>query len=193
MVINKVISSKVRIRIIRQFIFHPDSSYHIRELVRILKDEVNAVRRELINLERIGFLTSQKQANKIVYSINPSFYLLSDFRNIWHKEYGLGAQVLKNKKQLGEISYALITYTFLILSKSSPEDLDLIIVGEPDERILEAVIKNAEEELKRDIFYTIMPDKDWVAKKRRRDAQVMSSILLPHLLLIGNPINLIES
>ena len=192
MTLSKIISSKVRTRIIRQYIFHPNSEYHIRELVRILKDEVNAVRRELINLQRIGFLKSQRQANRIVYSVDSTFYMLEDFRSIWHKEFGLGGQILRNKKQLGEISYALLTYTFLTLSASNISDLDLIIVGEPDERILEAVIQNAEEELKRDIFYTIVSEKEWISRKRRRDPQAMSAILLPHSLLIGDPIKLIE-
>ena len=190
MTINKFIASKVRLKIIKQYIFNPQQNYHIRELVRILKDEVNAVRRELINLERAGLLKSQRQANRICYSLNTEYNLLPEMRAIAHKEYGLGLQIMKNKKQLGDLSFAMLTYTFITLSESSSDDLDLIIVGSPDERILEVVVKNAEEELKRDIFYMIMSEKEWQARLKRRDAQAMSAVLLPHVLLMGDPLNL---
>ncbi|MEI7603589.1 MAG: winged helix-turn-helix domain-containing protein [bacterium] len=192
MTINKFISSKVRVKIIKQFIFHPRDSYHIRELVRILKDEVNAVRRELINMEKAGLLKSQRESNRICYSINPNYYAYTEIRAMWHKEYGLGAQILKNKKQLGNISFILLTYTFLTLSESSENDLDLIVIGEPDERILEAIVKNAEDDLKKDIFYTVISEKDWYNKIKRKDSQAMSSIILPHVLLMGDPTRIIE-
>jgi hypothetical protein len=188
MTIDKFIASKTRIKIIKQYVFNPQQSYHIRELVRILKDEVNAIRRELINLEHAGLLVSQKQSNKICYTINHDYYLLSELQNIFHKEYGLGAQIIKNKKQLGEINFIILTHTFLTLSESSADDLDMIIIGNPDERILEAMVKNAEDELKRDIFYTIWSEKEWDNRKRRKDPQTMSTSLLPHLLIVGDPI-----
>ena len=191
MTINKLISSKARIKIIKQIVFHPAEGFHIRELVRILKDEVNAVRRELINLEKAGLLVSQKQSNRINYTINPQYTLLPEIRNIWHKDFGLGAQILKNKKQLGQITFAILTYTFVTMGESAEHDLDMIIVGEPDQRILEAVVKNAEEELKREIFYTVMSEKEWDTKTKRKDSQVMSAILLPHILLMGDPIQLV--
>lgn len=187
MTIDNFITSKTRIKILKQFIFNPNSSFHIRELVRILKDEVNAVRRELINLEHAGFVKSQKQSNKICYVLDTSFELLTELGALFHKEFALGGQMLKNKRQLGNVYCAILTYTFLTLAPSSAEDLDLIIVGEPDERILEAIVKNAEDELKRDIYYTIMTERDWDSRKRRRDTQTLSAMLLPHVLLMGDP------
>jgi len=192
MTINKFISSKVRIKIIKQYIFNPKANYHIRELVRILKDEVNAVRRELINLEKSGFLKSQRESNRICYTLNLNYYALGDFKSIWHKEFGLGAQILKNKKQLGEITFAFLTYTFINLAESNENDLDLIIVGEPDERILSVIVKNAEDELKRDIFYTVLSDKEWTNRVKRKDPQVMSAILLPHVVVIGDATKITE-
>ena len=43
--------SKVRISILTVFLSNINTPYHVRGLVRMLDEEINAVRRELINLE----------------------------------------------------------------------------------------------------------------------------------------------
>ena len=56
--------SKVRVRILQQYMFHPTEGYHVRGLVRLLNEEINAVRRELLNLKDAGILVSHKEGNK---------------------------------------------------------------------------------------------------------------------------------
>jgi len=68
--LKKLFISKVRISILEVFLSNLDAAHHVRELVRILDEEINAVRRELMNLESAGLLKSKKEGNKVVYRVN---------------------------------------------------------------------------------------------------------------------------
>ena len=59
--LKKLFISKVRISILEVFLSNLDAAHHVRELVRILDEEINAVRRELMNLESAGLLKSKKE------------------------------------------------------------------------------------------------------------------------------------
>ena len=58
--LKKLFISKVRISILGVYLSDLDTSHHVRELVRILDEEINAVRRELMNLEKAGILKSRE-------------------------------------------------------------------------------------------------------------------------------------
>ena len=63
--LKKLFISKVRVSILKTYLLDLKASFHIRELVRELDEEINAVRRELINLEEAGILKSKKDGNKL--------------------------------------------------------------------------------------------------------------------------------
>ena len=191
-IIESYFTSKVRVKILKQYFMNPKSAYHIRELVRITKEEVNAVRRELIRMEISGLLFSQKSGNRLNYHLNPDFLLYSEFRNLIHKEFGLGHEIIKHRKQLGNVVFAILSNTFLNLETSNETDLDLLIVGEPDQTVLEAIIANAQDQHDREIFLTVMSEKEFENAKRRRDPFVYSLMVLPRLLLIGNEIDFVK-
>ena len=48
--LGKLMGSNARVKILRQFISHPDDKFYIRQLSRDLKLQLNSVRRELENL-----------------------------------------------------------------------------------------------------------------------------------------------
>ena len=49
--LKKLFISKVRIRILEQYMLDMNAAFHVRGLVRTLEEEINAVRRELLNLQ----------------------------------------------------------------------------------------------------------------------------------------------
>jgi hypothetical protein len=185
-VIDSYFTSKVRIKILKHFFLNPKGAFHIREMVRITKEEVNAVRRELMRMELSGLLFSQKNGNRLNYHLNPDFLLYSEFRSIIHKEFGLGHEIIKHKKQLGKVITAVLSNTFINLEPSTASDLDLLIVGDPDTTVLEAIIENAQDQLDREIFFTVMSEKEFENAKRRRDPFVYSLMVLPKVTLIGS-------
>ena len=76
--LKNIFISKVRVRILKQYMFHPFDGYHVRGLVRLLDEEINAIRRELLNLKEAGILISHKDGNKLVYELNPECTISND-------------------------------------------------------------------------------------------------------------------
>ena len=54
--LKKIFGSGARVKLFRQFLLNPKEEFFIRELTRILDEQINSLRRELANLEKIGML-----------------------------------------------------------------------------------------------------------------------------------------
>ncbi len=57
--LEKLLGSKSRVKILKIFLLNPGKKYYIRQLARDLKLQVNSIRRELDNLEQFGLLVSK--------------------------------------------------------------------------------------------------------------------------------------
>ena len=92
--------SKVRISILTVFLSNINTPYHVRGLVRMLDEEINAVRRELINLENAGILKSKKEGNKLVCRVNKECPIIWELRSIFYKESDLGKAIISKVKTI---------------------------------------------------------------------------------------------
>jgi hypothetical protein len=68
--ISGIFGSKTRYKLIKLFVLSNDESFFVREITRIIDEQINSVRRELSNLSRIGLLLSKNKNNKLYYKIN---------------------------------------------------------------------------------------------------------------------------
>ncbi|KKQ36346.1 MAG: Transcriptional regulator, partial [Candidatus Woesebacteria bacterium GW2011_GWA1_37_7] len=65
--LGDIITSKVRIRVLELFFSNSNEMYHVRGIVREIKEEINAVRRELERLEKAGILKKEPRGNRLYY------------------------------------------------------------------------------------------------------------------------------
>lgn len=180
-------TSRVRLKIMALFFTHPDGTFHMREIARTIDEQINAVRRELISMEKTEFLLSKKDGIKKFFILNPDFPFYNEFRSIVMKSFGLGYYVYKSRKELGNIKYAILTHTYLSNERSDANNLDMLIVGEPDLEVLESCVRQAQAgEERKEIFYSVISEKDLDTRKRRKDPLIYSIMVLPHAMLIGS-------
>ena len=66
--IEKLFGSKTRAKLLKLFFGSPEKSFYVREMTRVIDEQINSVRRELLNLENIGIIKSETFDNKIYYS-----------------------------------------------------------------------------------------------------------------------------
>ena len=121
--------SKVRIRVLEKYMEDISKSYHVRGLVRELGEEINAVRRELLNLKKAGILNSSKDGNKIMYKINKECPIIWELRSMFFKESTVGKTLLENLSTIEGIKVALVTEAFLKQKYESPSDMDMLFIG----------------------------------------------------------------
>ena len=84
-----ILISKVRVKILELFLSNPDQIYHVREIVRRVNEEINAVRRELARLEKTGLLLSEWRANRRFYSLRRDYVFFNELLSIINKSVGL--------------------------------------------------------------------------------------------------------
>jgi len=71
--LKRLFSSRTRVMLLELFILHPEREIHVREICRRTGLNINAVRRELTNLEDLGLLRSRRRGNALFYTVNIMF------------------------------------------------------------------------------------------------------------------------
>lgn len=164
----------------------PDQSFHVRDIVRRVGTEINAVRRELMRLSRIGLLKRRPKGNKVFYDVNQSFIYYPELLALVAKENGLGADIIRGAKDLGKMSFAVLSKAFVRGRVANPMDVDLLIVGSVDAVLLKQIIVKAEQEHKHEINYTVLGDDEFLFRKRRRESFIVQLLSQSRIMLIGD-------
>jgi predicted nucleotidyltransferase len=189
--IDTFLVSKVRVKIIKLFMLHTASSYHVRSIVREIDEEINAVRRILQELEEVKMLTSEKNGNRLYYTLNKDFIFFDELLSMINKEFGIGGKIIKHKAKIGNIKMAILSNSYIQDRKKSETDIDLLIVGSQIDNVyLDKIIKDSELKLKREINYTYLSPLEFESIKRSREDFLMDIINNKKLMLIGDELGL---
>ncbi len=171
----------------RAMLTRPGEQIHIRGLVREVGTEINAVRRELSNLESVGLLVSRKSGNRVYYTLNTHCTYYPELLGLTAKEYGLGANIISGVKNLGDIKFAVLSRAFAgKRRKSSSLDVDLFVVGKVNVDALEDMVKKEQELRGYEINYAVMGEDEFNYAKRKNDQFVIRALLQSRIMLIGD-------
>jgi predicted nucleotidyltransferase len=182
--LEALISSGTRVRLLTLFLTNPGKEYYVREIVRMTGDNYNAVRRELANLEEFGLIRGRKAGNLQYYLVNREFFLYEDLQRIILKTEGI-APVLKEKLALGTDTCAFIYGSFARGEAGGKSDLDLFIIGDLDENQLIPLVAEGEHAINREINYTLMGPAEFRKRKAGGDPFVKNVIHEPKIMITG--------
>lgn len=184
--LEDIIISKVRIKLLTLFLTNPGKIYHVREITRRTDEEINAVRRELARMEKAGMVASEWRQNRRFYKFRKDYVLYPELSTLIAKTIGLGADIIKNRAKLGKIKYAFLASAFAKNTQLSPNDVDLFIVGNVVLPELSVIVKEEEVRRDREINYTVMTEEEFLFRKRRRDPFLVSILAVPRVMLLGD-------
>lgn len=80
--LERLFTSRTRVKLLELFLLHPEREVHVREICRITGLNINAVRRELANLEELGLLMSRRVGNGRFYTVSIAFPIYQELVNI---------------------------------------------------------------------------------------------------------------
>lgn len=181
-----LVISQVRIKIINLFFENQKSSYHVRDLVRVLQEEINAVRRELAFLEKKGILKKEPRGNRIYYSLRRDYPYYFDLLELTAKCNHLGKEILKSKNRLGKIKFAMLSGSFVRGDLFNDKKVDLLIVGQVVLPELDVLVKAEQLRRNREMNFTVMTEEEFKFRKERNDPFVISVLLGSRVMLIGD-------
>lgn len=148
-------SSKVRVKILEYFFFHPGEEFYVRHLATLLNERVGTIGRELNHLEKSGILRSRMVGNQKHYALCKECSIYEDLRNIFLKTTGASKELKSALNELPTIELAFLYGSYAKGEAGLTSDLDLMIVGEPEAKQLATIVSKIERKLKREINYTV--------------------------------------
>ncbi len=87
--IETLISSKRRIKLLLKFFLNSKNTAYLRNLEEEFGESTNAIRLELNKFEKAGFLASSSEGNKKIFSVNTKHPLFKDINSIILKMVGI--------------------------------------------------------------------------------------------------------
>lgn len=191
--LEDIIISRVRVKILTLFLSHPGVIFHVRDIVRRCNEEINAVRRELAHMEKAGMVAKEQRANRLFYAMRREYPLYCELLALIGKTSGLGWEILKNKAKLGKIKFAMISGALLRgIPKQDASDVDVLVVGTVVLPELAQLVKAEEVRRERELNYTVMTEEEFSFRKQRRDPFVLSVLAGSRLMVIGDEEELVQ-
>lgn len=184
--LKKLFVSEVRLNILKTMLPNPEKPLHVRGIVRAVGTEINAVRRELKKLEEVGLLKKRKSSNRIYYAVDTSCIIYPELLSLIAKEEGIGAEIIKNRRELGDVKFAVLSRRFSRNVPATTLDVDLFVVGSVNFPVLESLVNKYQNELKREINYTVMGEEEFKFRKRKNDQFVSKVLSQGRTMLIGD-------
>jgi len=184
--------SKTRVKLLQIFLSNPQEMYHVRGLVRLASEEINAVRRELARMEKFGMVKKEPRANRLYYWFNQDFPLYTDLLSMVAKTSGLGKVIIKNKNKLGKVKFVMFSGRFArVLERKKENEVDLLVVGQIVLPELAKIVREEESKQDREINYTVMDAEEFSFRKKRRDPFILSILSGSRVMVIGDEEDLI--
>ncbi|MBU0670689.1 winged helix-turn-helix domain-containing protein [Patescibacteria group bacterium] len=161
--LEQLFGSRTRVKILRLFYAHPDSSFFVRELTRKVGEQINSVRRELENLSNMGILISEQKDRKKYYRLNQDFILNAELKALFLKSrMTLERKVINQIKETGSISYLALCGYFLDDQEAL---VDLFIIGRVNKRKLDNLLEKFSETFGQELRFTSMTTEEYRYRK----------------------------
>lgn len=126
--LESLITSKTRIKILLKFFLNPGTGSYLRELAQEFGESTNSIRVELNRLSEAELLESTEEGRTKVYRANEKHPLFPEIQKIVTKTVGLDRLVEQVISRVGNVELAFIMGD---LAKGIDTGLiDLVVVGE---------------------------------------------------------------
>jgi len=156
--IETLISSKTRIKLLLKFFLNSNTTSYLRGLESEFGDSSNSIRVELNRLEDAGMLSSFSEGNKKIFRANTNHPLFSEIHNILLKHIGIDKIIENVINRLGHVDKVFLAGKFARGLNS--QIIDLIFVGDIDKSYLLHLVGKVEEMINRKVRYIIYTDEE---------------------------------
>ena len=172
MPLEKLFGSKTRAKLLGLFFENPDKSYYVREITRVIEEQINSVRRELTNLSALGLVKIENYENKVYYSANMKHPFARPMTEIFARKIDNNQEVEVRRPTWADYVRPVENLlSALVVTNRIPgqEGLDLLIVGDDYQRKLTRWAEVIEKRMGKPLNYAIMSREDYLYRKSVRD------------------------
>ncbi len=162
-------------------------SFHLREIARRSGVPLRAVQRELELLEGIALVERETRGRQVFVHVRTSHPLFRDLRSLVLKTQGLATPLREKLEAVGNVEMAVIFGSVAAGTDTGESDIDLLVVGSPDELEMHEAVASVEDDLGRPVNYTLISRGELRARRQDGDP-FLSRVLAGDLIrVIGEP------
>lgn len=179
--IDALFGSKTRVKLLHLFLNHPGQSFYVREITRLIDEQINSVRRELANMLAVGVITSDNADNKLYYQVSQDYEFYTALRAIFANEpitaqaskpsHAVAEGSLDNKylSAIADISALRLAILSGAIVKGSNSTVDVLLVGTLPATKVKSAISKIETLEGREINYSVLSYEDFYYRLSVRD------------------------
>ena len=194
--LEQLFGSQTRCKLLHVFLSNPEGKYFVRELTRALSSQINAIRRELQNLEELGVIKeiltlkgeeNTQNAKRKYYQINTKFIIFPELKSTFQKaQFLLEKNFATALKKAGKV-YLLALTGFFVGDKDLP--IDMLIVGNLNKSKFEKILRNFEKDFRREINYTFLNKEEFDYRRCVADKFLYSILDADKIVMIDEIFN----
>ena len=187
--IDSLFGSKTRVKLLHLFLNNPEKSFYVREITRMIDEQINSVRRELANMVSVGIVQQDAIDNKLYYSVNEDYPYIKPLAAIFsdkNTESGMGtASGVSWKDSLGRMRGLRLAIISGKLVAGSSSSVDLLLVGDDMSAVtIKNLVKKIEKDRKIEINYAVISYDDFYYRMSVKDRFIMDIIRNKHSVLV---------
>lgn len=161
--------SELRRKVLTYFYMNRKARVYVRQLAVALDADSTNLSRELARLGREGFLSAERDGRQLYYTVNRSYPYLKPVFALLEGSVGMEPTLKQALKPVGGIESAWIFGSYAKGNADASSDIDLLIVGRPDQALLSREIRKAEKALHREVSYTVFAPDELKRRLAKRD------------------------
>jgi len=185
--LDKLLGSRLRARVIGWLFSHADERFYVRELTRILEEDATNLSRELAKLEALGIVSSEHEGQQKYYRPNPRCAVFDELVGLAVKTTGIG-DVLREAliPYARKIQAALIYGSVARREHSAESDIDLLIIGEVSLEVMLPTLTELEATLSREINLVTLTQAEFAQRVAEQEPFLVSVLNSPKIFLVGD-------
>lgn len=165
--LDTLITSKTRIKMLLKFFSNSSASAYLREMAKEFGESTNSIRTELNNLSEAGYLISEEKGRSIYYKANTGHPLYNELKSLVHKYLGIDKiledVIHKVLKRLGKLEMAFITGDYAEGRDSGI--IDLVVVGDIDQHYFKTCVDKVEKLINRRVRSLVLTAEEYTKSR----------------------------
>ena len=152
--LESLITSKTRIRILVKFFTNVAATVHLRGLAEEMNESTNSIRKELNNLSEAGYLEKKANQNRVTYKANVKHPLFATLQKIVFQHLGLDAVVELILARMGDVKQIVVLGDYAKGIDSGI--IEVLVVGEAlNAGYIDQLALKIEGEIKRKVVFSL--------------------------------------
>jgi len=154
--LDSLITSKTRIRLLVKFFINVANTGYLRGLAIEMNENTNAIRKELNNLCKAGYILRDASESKVMYRANTAHPLFDSLQQLIRKHIGIDNIIAQILERMGEVTRIFVLGDYAQGINSN--NIEIVIEGPNlNESYIQQLVPKIENEIHREVNIQITP------------------------------------